>query len=120
MIEISLFITLTTIIILKKISVLSKKDDYVILTGDFNSTDTSKTISILSKDLNDTNFEMKNTNPVYGTYNGFKLNPSSNNRIDYIFEKNFNMLSSGHLHVKTKIGRWVSDHNPVYANLKFK
>ena len=107
-------------LILKKISELSKKDDYVILTGDFNSTDTSKTISILSKDLNDTNFDMKNTNPVYGTYNGFKLNPSSNNRIDYIFEKNFNMLSSGHLHVKNKKGRWVSDHNPVYANLKFK
>ena len=31
---------------------------------------------------------MKNINPVYGTYNGFKLNTSYNNRIDYIFEKN--------------------------------
>ena len=106
-------------LIVKKIKELTKEDDYVILTGDFNAVENSKPILILNNFLMDTNNNLNKTNSNYGTYNGFKLNEPAINRIDYVFQKNFNLIKSGHHHVKTNLKRWASDHNPVYANLKF-
>ena len=42
-----------------------------------------------------------------------------NRSIDYVFEKNFKLIDSRHILVKTPDGRWASDHNPVLAKLKF-
>ena len=56
---------------------------------------------------------------TYGTFNNFKLNFISKNRIDYVFEKNFKLIDSRHVFVKTPEGRWASDHNPIIAKLKF-
>ena len=62
---------------------------------------------------------LKKTDKSYGTFNSFKLNFVSKNRIDYVFEKNFKLIDSRHILVKTPDGRWASDHNPVLAKLKF-
>ncbi|MBL6647877.1 MAG: endonuclease/exonuclease/phosphatase family protein [Flavobacteriaceae bacterium] len=106
-------------LIIEKISKLTSNEDYVLLTGDFNDLPDSKPIRTIIEHMNDTNALLNPEEDSYKTFNGFKLNPESNNRIDYIFQNNFKLISSGHHLIKTDENRWVSDHNPVYANLKF-
>ena len=106
-------------LIIEKISELTDDNDFVILTGDFNDLPDSKPIKTITDQLDDTNSSLSPNEVSYKTFNGFKLNPESNNRIDYIFQNNFKLISSGHHLLKTAENRWVSDHNPVYANLKF-
>jgi endonuclease/exonuclease/phosphatase family metal-dependent hydrolase len=97
---------------------LTDSEDYIVLTGDFNLSDNSRPIINLQSNFNDTNKSLKKTDKSYGTFNSFKLNFDSKNRIDYIFEKNFKLIDSRHILVKTPDGRWASDHNPVLAKLK--
>ena len=75
---------------------------------------------IINKILNNdiTNKSLKKNDSSYGTFNSFKLNFVSENRIDYVFEKNFKLIDSRHILVKTPSGRWASDHHPVLAKLK--
>ena len=101
------------------ISKLTDSEDYIVLTGDFNLSDNSRPIINLQSNFNDTNKSLKKTDKSYGTFNSFKLNFVSKNRIDYVFEKNFKLIDSRHILVKTPDGRWASDHNPVLAKLKF-
>ena len=35
------------------------------------------------------------------------------------YEKNFKLINSRHIIVKTPEGRWASDHHPILAKLKF-
>ena len=106
-------------LILKKINDLTEINDYIIITGDFNLPDNSNPILNLQSNFNDTNKFLKKTDMTYGTFNNFKLNFISKNRIDYVFEKNFKLIDSRHVFVKTPEGRWASDHNPIIAKLKF-
>jgi endonuclease/exonuclease/phosphatase family metal-dependent hydrolase len=101
------------------INKLTKPEDHIIITGDFNLPDNSKPILNLQSNFNDTNKFLKKTDMTYGTFNNFKLNFISKNRIDYVFEKNFKLIDSRHVFVKTPEGRWASDHNPIIAKLKF-
>ena len=106
-------------LIINKINKLTKPGDYIILTGDFNLSDSSSPIINLQRNFNDTNKALEKTDKLYGTFNNFKLNFISKKRIDYVFEKNFKLINSAHIEVKTPSGRWASDHNPVLAKLKF-
>ena len=106
-------------LIINMINELTKPDDYIIITGDLNSPDNSKPIINLQSNFNDTNKTLKKTDKSYGTFNNFKLNFISKSRIDYVFEKNFKLINSRHIIVKTPEGRWASDHHPILAKLKF-
>ena len=106
-------------LIISVINKLTEPEDYVVLTGDFNLLDDSKTIMNLQSNFNDTNKNLEKTDKSYGTFNNFKLNFVSKSRIDYVFEKNFKLINSRHIIVKTPEGRWASDHHPILAKLKF-
>jgi len=105
-------------LILSKIKDLTKDEDQIIITGDFNLSDDSVPIKKLQNFYNDVNIKMDNKSKFYGTFNNFKIDNNYNNRIDYIFYKNFDLIKSSHLHIKTDQGRWASDHHPVIAILK--
>ena len=106
-------------LIISVINKLTEPEDYVVLTGDFNLLDDSKPIMNLKSNFNDTNKNLEKTDKSYGTFNNFKLNFVSKSRIDYVFEKNFKLINSRHIIVKTPEGRWASDHHPILAKLKF-
>ena len=106
-------------LIISVINKLTEPEDYVVLTGDFNLLDDSKPIMNLQSNFNDTNKNLEKTDKSYGTFNNFKLNFISKSRIDYVFEKNFKLINSRHIIVKTPEGRWASDHHPILAKLKF-
>jgi len=106
-------------LIISVINKLTEPEDYVVLTGDFNLLDDSKPIINLQSNFNDTNKNLEKTDRSYGTFNNFKLNFVSKSRIDYVFEKNFKLINSRHIIVKTPEGRWASDHHPILAKLKF-
>ena len=106
-------------LIISVINKLTGPEDYVVLTGDFNLLDDSKPIMNLQSNFNDTNKNLEKTDKSYGTFNNFKLNFVSKSRIDYVFEKNFELINSRHIIVKTPEGRWASDHHPILAKLKF-
>ena len=106
-------------LIISVINKLTEPEDYVVLTGDFNLLDDSKPIMNLQSNFNDTNKNLEETDKSYGTFNNFKLNFVSKSRIDYVFEKNFKLINSRHIIVKTPEGRWASDHHPILAKLKF-
>ena len=106
-------------LIISVINKLTEPEDYVVLTGDFNLLDDSKPIINLQSNFNDTNKNLEKTDKSYGTFNNFKLNFVSKSRIDYVFEKNFKLINSRHIIVKTPEGRWASDHHPILAKLKF-
>ena len=105
-------------LILSKIKDLTKDKDLIIITGDFNLSDDSVPIKNLQNFYNDVNIKMDNKSKFYGTFNNFKIDNNYNNRIDYVFHKNFELIKSSHLHVTTDQGRWASDHHPVIAILK--
>ena len=106
-------------LIISVINKLTEPEDYVVLTGDFNLLDDTKPIMNLQSNFNDTNKNLEKTDKSYGTFNNFKLNFVSKSRIDYVFEKNFKLINSRHIIVKTPEGRWASDHHPILAKLKF-
>ena len=88
-------------LIISVINKLTEPEDYVVLTGDFNLLDDSKPIMNLQSNFNDTNKNLEKTDKSYGTFNNFKLNFVSKSRIDYVFEKNFKLINSRHIIVKT-------------------
>jgi len=110
-------------LILAKIDQLSKENSYpVILTGDFNATDTDEPIVVLKTKMFDT-FNLltgKNNNPQ-ATFNGFKVNEPAKERIDYIFVNRRKAKVKSHKTLNALIdNRYPSDHFPVVAVIHFK
>jgi endonuclease/exonuclease/phosphatase family metal-dependent hydrolase len=108
-------------LILKKIKELNTESLPTILTGDFNLTPDQAPITLLSKELKDSQSVSKK--PPYGpagTFNGFDFNSPLKDRIDYIFVndkvevKRYAVLSD------SKDLRYPSDHLPVYVSLNLK
>ena len=91
----------------------------VVVTGDFNLTPDTVPIQLLQAKYEDVMGNSVSTDLHYGTFNGFDLTQKGDRRIDYIFQKGFSLKRAKHLWIKTDEGRWVSDHHPVYALLKF-
>lgn len=105
-------------LILKKIRELNPKNLPVTLSGDFNLTDDSEPIKILSKNMKDTFYhsETKHYGPV-GTFTAFNVNEIPKDRIDYIFTKGFTIRSHRHINDRRENLLYPSDHFPVIVNL---
>ena len=106
-------------LILDRISKLNIKQDPVIITGDFNLTPDTIPIQTLHSVFQDVLSNIKLNDPKYGTFNGFDTSINAIRRIDYIFQKGFNVIESKHLWIKTKENLWASDHHPVYLKCSF-
>lgn len=107
-------------LILKKTKELNPKNLPLTLTGDFNLTEDSEPIQILSQNLLDTfyNSEKKAYGPK-GTFTGFNVNEIPQDRIDYIFTKGFKIKSQRHINDRRENLLYPSDHFPVLAELEF-
>ncbi|MCP2037560.1 endonuclease/exonuclease/phosphatase family protein [Chryseobacterium sp. HSC-36S06] len=108
-------------LILDKIKNLNTKNLPVVLTGDFNLTDDTKPIKLLSETLNDSFYH--SVKPHYGptaTFTAFDVNTIPKDRIDYIFTKRFECTSIRTINDRRENLLYPSDHFPVLAELKFR
>lgn len=105
-------------LILKKIKELNPKNLPVTLSGDFNLTDDSEPIKILSRNMKDTFYhsETKHYGPV-GTFTAFDVNTVPKDRIDYIFTQGFTIRSHRHINDRRENLLYPSDHFPVIVHL---
>ena len=93
----------------------------VVLTGDFNLTDDSEPIKIISQSMTDTFYHSEK--PHYGpkgTFQNFNVTQPATDRIDYIFVKGFEPVSNRTINDRRENLLYFSDHFPVLAELKFK
>ena len=108
-------------LILEKIKKLNPKNVPLTLTGDFNLTDDSEPIKIISKSLDNVFYHSKK--PHYGpkgTFTGFDINTIPQDRIDYIFVKGFEVLSNRTINDRRENLLYPSDHFPILAEINFK
>lgn len=104
-------------IILNKIKQIVPKDGKVILMGDFNDSENSKTVSNVKSYLNDgKNISKIKVNTEVGTYNAFDIKSSLEYRLDYIFFRNIKIKTYEHVELKLENNLWPSDHLPVLAS----
>lgn len=105
-------------LILKKIKELNPKNLQVTLSGDFNLTEDSEPIKILSQNMKDTFYhsETKHYGPV-GTFTAFNVNEIPKERIDYIFTNGFKTKSHRHINDRRENLLYASDHFPVLVEL---
>ena len=106
-------------LLLEKIQMLNINEDPVLLIGDFNAEENSKVIDILIQKLSDTkrDYEIEHKGPV-GTFNNFLNNQEIIKRIDYVFSKGFQTISHQHIDKKLESGDHISDHLPVFVEVK--
>ena len=106
-------------LILNQISTLNPKNQPTLVTGDFNLTPETNPIKILQSKFQDIMSHLNSNNLCYGTYTGFDTTKNATRRIDYIFQKGFNVKTSKHLWIKTPKDLWASDHHPVFLKCSF-
>ena len=106
-------------LLLEKIQVLNINREPVLVMGDFNVEDNSKVIDILKQKLIDTmrDYEIEHKGPV-GTFNNFLNNQEIIKRIDYVFSNGFQTISHQHIDKKLESGDHISDHLPVFVEVK--
>jgi len=107
-------------LILKKIKEINPKNLPLTLSGDFNLTDDTEPIKIISQNLKDSfyNSEKKHYGPK-GTFTAFNVTEVPQDRIDYIFVKGFNIKSNRHINDRRENLLYPSDHFPVLTELQF-
>ncbi|MEG1591681.1 endonuclease/exonuclease/phosphatase family protein [Chryseobacterium sp.] len=107
-------------LILKKIKEINSKNLPLTLSGDFNLTDDTEPIKIISQNLKDTfyNSERKPYGPK-GTFTAFNVTEVPQERIDYIFVKGFKIRSHRHINDRRENLLYPSDHFPVLTELQF-
>ena len=103
-------------LILKKIKKINRNKLPTLITGDFNLTPETKPMKIFKNNFNDVMESSDFENTYNGTYTGFNVNENPTRRIDYIFEKDFQVKKAKHLLIKTSKGLWASDHHPVFLS----
>jgi len=105
-------------LIYKKINEINTSKLPVILMGDLNLTPDSEPIQYLKKNLTDAMEISKQ--PFYGpigTFNGFDQDRIMENRIDYFFVKNVDVLSYTHIDDRMPNNKHVSDHLPILMTI---
>jgi len=107
-------------LILKKIKEINPKNLPLTLSGDFNLTDDTEPIKIISQNLKDSfyNSEKKPYGPK-GTFTAFNVTEVPKERIDYIFVKGFKIKSHRHINDRRENLLYPSDHFPVLTELQF-
>lgn len=106
-------------LILEKIKTFNTQNLPVVLTGDFNLTEETEPIKILSQNLDDTFY--KTQKPHYGpkgTWQAFDVHQISSERLDYIFVKGFNVLSNRTINDRRENLLYYSDHFPVISEIQ--
>lgn len=106
--------------ILERIKKMNPKSYPLVLTGDFNLTEDTEPIQIMSKSLDDSFYHSKT--PHYGpkaTWQAFDINTIAKDRIDYIFVKGFTVLSNRTINDRRSNNLYPSDHFPVLAEITF-
>ena len=87
--------------------------------GDLNTGENTEPVVLLSGALTDTFREINPDAGVYGTFNGFNGDTSSE-KIDYVFVNyGFDVLDSGIIYDEYD-GRTPSDHYPVWCEIMEK
>ncbi len=107
-------------LILKKIKEINPRNLPVTVSGDFNLTEDSEPIKIMSQNMKDSFYhsETKHYGPK-GTFTGFNINEIPKDRIDYIFVKGFKIKSHRHINDRRENLLYPSDHFPVLVDLMF-
>jgi len=105
-------------LIYKKITEINTKNLAVVLMGDLNLSPEEAPIQYLKNHLTDA--QEVSEKPFYGpvgTFNGFDLNKIVDQRIDYIFVQNLQVLSYVHIDDKLDNNKHISDHYPVFVTI---
>jgi endonuclease/exonuclease/phosphatase family metal-dependent hydrolase len=106
-------------LIYKKIKEINTSDLPVILMGDLNLTPDTEPIQFLKNNLTDAmGISRKPFYGPIGTFNGFDQDRIMENRIDYIFVNNIDVLSYTHIDDRMPNNMHISDHLPVLMSLK--
>ena len=108
-------------LIVTKIKEINSNKLPVVLMGDLNLSPNETPIKFLQGALTDGQSITKK--PFYGptgSFSGFDHNRVLNNRIDYIFVENFEVLEYIHIDDRMENNKHISDHLPVFANLEIK
>jgi len=108
-------------LILEKIRELNTENLPLTLTGDFNLTDETEPIKIISKSLDNAYYHSKK--PHYGpkgTFTAFDVNTVPKERIDYIFVKGFETETIRTINDRRENLLYPSDHFPILAKIEFK
>jgi len=108
-------------LILEKIKELNTENLPLTLTGDFNLTDETEPIKIISKSLDNAYYHSKK--PHYGpkgTFTAFDVNTIPKERIDYIFVKGFLTETIRTINDRRENLLYPSDHFPILAKIEFK
>ena len=107
-------------LILKKVAGLNYRNLPVIIMGDFNSIPGSPPIKKIKTKLFDS-FEVSVEKPKgpLGTYNAFNPFMLIDKRIDYIFTKDFKVLSLHHIDDRLNNNNHISDHLPVLIHAQW-
>lgn len=111
----------SALLILKKIAEVAKRNEPVILTGDFNLTPSEKPLKLIRQRLKDSRqiSESVPQGPI-GTFNDFDFASKLENRIDYIFVNRLVEVKDYSTLTDSKEGRYPSDHLPVLVKIQFK
>ena len=107
-------------LILEKIKELNPQNLPLTLTGDFNLTDDTEPIKIISKSLDNVYYHSEK--PHYGptgTFTAFDVNTIPKDRIDYIFVKGFEAQSNRTINDRRENLLYPSDHFPILAEINF-
>ena len=106
-------------LIYKNIKEINTTDLPVVLMGDLNLTPDTEPIQFLKKNLTDA-MEISQKPPYgpIGTFNGFDQDRIMENRIDYIFVNNMDVLSYTHIDDRMPNNMHISDHLPVMMTVK--
>ena len=110
----------SALLILKKISEIVRRNEPVILTGDFNLTPEEKPLALIRQKMKDSR-QISETVPQgpIGTFNGFDFKSKLENRIDYIFVNRLVDIKKYCVITDSKEDRYPSDHLPVLVELQF-
>ena len=108
-------------LILEKIKELNPQNLPLTLTGDFNLTDDTEPIKIISQSLDNVFYHSRKPHygPV-GTFTAFDVNTVPKDRIDYIFVKGFEVQSNRTINDRRENLLYPSDHYPILAEISFK
>ncbi|MDN3605336.1 endonuclease/exonuclease/phosphatase family protein [Kaistella yonginensis] len=107
-------------LILDKIKKINPRNFPVILTGDFNLTEETVPIQILSTNLNDCyKHSVKKPYGPKGTFTNFDTNTVPTQRIDYVFVKNMTCETYRAINDRRENLLYPSDHFPVLVELRF-
>ena len=108
-------------LILEKIKTLNSENLPIILMGDFNLTEDTEPIKIISQSLRNTyHHSIKKPYGPTGTFTAFDTTKIPTERIDYIFVKDFVTKDFRTINDRRENLKYPSDHFPILVNLQFQ